>query len=67
MSRFGEVVRDERRAEAGERDHAAAALAADRGVVDGDVLPVGERVGVVGAGVGERERDVTGGWPSRRS
>ena len=33
-------------------------FAANRGVVDGDVFPVGERVGVVGAGVGERERDV---------
>ena len=61
----GQVVGDERRAEARQREHAPVALAADRGVVDGDVLPVGERVGVVGAGVGERERDVAA--PAGRS
>ena len=54
----GQSVRDERRTQAGKGQHAPAPLAADRRVVHGNVLPVGECLAVVGARVGEGQRDV---------
>ena len=56
---FGELVRHQRRAQPRQRDHPTRTLAADCRVVHGDVLPMRQRVGVVGVGVGKRERDVT--------
>src|SRR5690606_24699961 len=48
-----ERVGDDRRAQAGQGDDPAAALAADGGVVGGDVLPVGHGLVDGLAGVGE--------------
>ncbi len=54
----GEPIGDDRGPESRDGEHPPGAVAADRGVVDGHALPVGERVGVVRGRIGERQGDV---------